>query len=216
MSAHELDVPSPIDLCDPEDAREWERTAQARPGRIQMFQAIATQLGQLRARDLKVLDLGSGPGFLAEFLLDALPNPRLTLLDFSPAMQELARIRLQGRATKVSFLTSSFKNPDWARDLGIFDAVVTNQAVHELRHKRYAEALHSQVLTLLSPGSPYLVCDHFYGVGGLSNDQLYMSVEEQRQSLLNAGFKSVEQVHKVGTLVMHRAARQPFDARPLP
>jgi SAM-dependent methyltransferase len=202
---HEPDVPSPIDLCDPVVALEWERTAQARPGRAQMFQVFASQLRSLGRRDLKVLDLGSGPGFLGEFLLDAMPDLELTLLDFSPAMHELARIKLKVRAAKVAFLNLSFKSPDWASGLGMFDAVVTNQAVHELRHKRYAEALHSQVASVLGAGSPYLVCDHFYGEDGQGNNQLYMSVDEQQQALLDAGFKSVEQLLKVGTLVMHRA-----------
>jgi SAM-dependent methyltransferase len=202
---HELDVPSPIDLCDPEDAREWERIAQARPGRVQMFQIFANQLGNLGGRNLRILELGSGPGFLAAFLLDALPDLQLTLLDFSPAMHDLARTRLNERAGNVTFLNRSFKSPDWSHGLGRFNAVVTNQSVHELRHKRYAETLHSQVVPLLSPSSPFLVCDHFYGEDGQTNNRLYMSVEEQRQALLNVGFKTVEQLHKVGTLVMHRA-----------
>jgi len=82
------DVPSPIALCDPRDAREWERTAQARPGRSEMFQAVGLALFGLGKANLSVLDLGSGPGFLAAYILDALPEAQLTLLDFS-AMHEL-------------------------------------------------------------------------------------------------------------------------------
>ena len=69
-----LKVPSPIDLCNPRDAREWERTAQARPGRSDMFQAIGRELVGLGKENLSVLDLGSGPGFLATDILDALPD----------------------------------------------------------------------------------------------------------------------------------------------
>jgi hypothetical protein len=46
---HEPDEPSPIDLCNRQDAIEWERAAQARPGRAQMFHAFAAQLVQLRS-----------------------------------------------------------------------------------------------------------------------------------------------------------------------
>jgi hypothetical protein len=52
----------------------------------------------------------------------------------------------------------------------------------------------------------YLVCDHFAGAGAMQNDQLYMSVEEQRAALHDAGFKTVEQLMLKGSLVMHRAA----------
>jgi SAM-dependent methyltransferase len=202
---NEQDVPSPIDLCDPGDAREWERTAQERPGRAEIFQAIGRELLAFGKSDLTVLELGSGPGFLAAYVLDILPAVRLTLLDFSAAMHELARARLGPRATGVRFVERSFKEPDWSRGLGPFDAAITNQAVHELRHKRYAPPLHAQVRGVLKPGGVYLVSDHFFGEDGLPNDQLYMSVAEQRGALLGAGFLAVEKVAAAGSLAMHRA-----------
>ena len=204
---HPSDVPSPIDLCDPADAREWERTAQLRPGRAEMHQAFVDQLRGLGRADLRVLDLGAGPGFLAEFLLRHLPELKMSLLDFSEPMQELAKARLKEYALPQGrFICRSFKDPTWRQGLGTFDVVVTNQAVHELRHKRYAEALHCQVKGVLSPGGVYLVCDHFHGDGGMGNDQLYMTIDEQQDALAGAGFQTVRQVHRAGTLVMHRAA----------
>ena len=201
----EDDVPSPIDLCDPQDAREWERTAQARPGRAEMFDAFVRELRALRDDALAVLDLGSGPGFLAAHLLDAIPSLRMSLLDFSAPMQELARARLRSRSGQVTFVERSFKSPDWHLGLGPFDVVVTNQAVHELRHKRYAYHLHAAVRQVLKPGGTYLVSDHFFGDGGLQHDQLYMTVAEQQAALLAAGFSRAEQVAAFGSMVMHRA-----------
>jgi predicted methyltransferase len=99
----------------------------------------------------------------------------------------------------------SFREPAWTQALGQFDFVVTHQAVHELRHKRHAAALHAQVKSLLLRGGHYLVCDHFCGEGGMANDQLYMSVAEQRQALLSAGFVTVEQVLLKSGLVLHNA-----------
>lgn len=201
----EADVPSPIDLCDPRDAREWERTAQERRGRSEIFQAFGRELVGVGKSDLAVLELGSGPGFLAAYLLDVLPTVRLTLLDFSAPMQQLARARLGARAALVSFVERSFKAPGWSHGLGPFDAVITNQAVHELRHKRHAAQLHAAVKEVLKPGGAYLVSDHFFGEHGLPNDQLYMTVAEQRDALMNAGFSQVHKVAAAGTLVMHRA-----------
>ncbi len=143
----EEDVPSPIDLRNPEDAREWERTAPARPGRAEIFEAFGRELGALGKRPLAVLELGSGPGFLAAYLLNAMPALTLTLLDFSTAMHDLARARLGSHADRVTYVERSFKQPGWRDGLGPFDAVVTNQAVHELRHKRHAAALHAAVKT---------------------------------------------------------------------
>jgi SAM-dependent methyltransferase len=200
------DVPSPIDLRNPADARVWEESAQRRPGRTETFKAFRTELALANPPFETILELGSGPGFLAEHLLSEMPGLRLMLLDFSEAMHNLARARLGNFSDRVSFVLRDFKSAEWNSGLGIFDAIITNQAVHELRHKRYATTLHAQVKSLLRRGGIYLVADHFYGEGGMLNGQLYMSPEEQASALRSAGYGSVTQLCKHGSLVMHRAA----------
>ena len=198
-----LDVPSPIDLRLMSDARPWAETALARrPVRPEFFDAFAREIARADAR---VLELGSGPGFLADHLLRAMPSLRYVALDFSPAMHELAAERLGERAARVRFVERSFREPAWVDGLGRFDVVVTHQAVHELRHKDHATALHAQVRPLLAVTGRYLVCDHFLGEGGLSNDQLYMTVDEQRDALSAAGFENVEPVLVKGGLALHGA-----------
>lgn len=90
--------------------------------------------------------------------------------------------------------------------LGTFDHVITNQAVHELRHKRYAEPLHKQVRSVLQLEGTYLVSDHYFGEDGMKKEGLYMTVEEQRQTLLTAGFTRVEELLRHGGMVLHSAA----------
>src|ERR1700723_757955 len=201
------DVPSPIDLRSMSDASEWERTAtEKRPWRAEFFEKFADELKTLRPSVQRVLDLGSGPGFLATYLLSVLPDLHMVLLDFSGAMHELARRRLGPMVSRVDFLEKSFKDVDWPDSLNSFDAVVTNQAVHELRHKRYAVELHRQMRAVLRSGGSYLVCDHFYGPDGMTNDQLYMTIEEQKAALETAGFASVREVLKKGGMVLHHAS----------
>jgi SAM-dependent methyltransferase len=199
------DVPSPIDLTTPSDAAEWERTAMPkRPWRLEFFDSFAAHIpADRRAR---VLELGSGPGFLAQHLLSRLPTISMVLLDFSAAMHALAKERLGYLVNRATFLERSFKEPDWSLGLGPFDVVVTHQAVHELRHKRHAGVLHRQVRSLLSPAGQYLLCDHHVGLDGMSNRELYMSIEEQRDSLLSAGFTEVLELKRKGGLVLHSAA----------
>src|SRR5262245_66636896 len=91
------DVPSPIDLRRLPDAMEWERTALSkRPWRTEFFARFASEIASAPIRVDRVLELGSGPGFLAKHLLDALSGISCVLLDFSPAMHELAKARLVG------------------------------------------------------------------------------------------------------------------------
>ena len=177
-----------------------------RTWRIDFFAQFASEMAASSIAVQRVLELGSGPGFLAQHLLRSLGQVEYWLLDFSAAMHDLAKARLGPLETRASFIERSFKQEDWPVGLGTFECVVTHQAVHELRHKQYAAALHEQVRKVLEPGGAYLVCDHFAGDGGMTNEALYMSVAEQRQALLAAGFESVHQVMKKGGLVLHHAA----------
>jgi ubiquinone/menaquinone biosynthesis C-methylase UbiE len=200
------DVPSPVDFRQMSDAVAWENTALAkRPWRTEIFDAFVREIANANPAARRILELGSGPGFLAKHLLVALPEIHCTLLDFSSAMHTLARRRLGALAARVDFVERSFKEPGWDEGLGTFDAVVTNQAVHELRHKRHATTLHARVNAILAPQGSYLVCDHFRGEGGMTDGNLYMTVLEQQRALREAGFSRVEQVVVRGSLVMHRA-----------
>ena len=200
------DVPSPIELRDPQDARDWERSALIkRPSRPEFFALYAEQISAHQRAIATVLELGSGPGFLAQHLLKKLPDLSYTALDFSAAMHELARARLGRSADQVRFVERSFKEDGWTDGIGTFDCVLIHQAVHELRHKRHAPTLHRQVHTLLPIGALYLVCDHFVGDGGMTNDQLYMTQEEQQAALIEGGFQLPELLKSDDGLAMYRA-----------
>jgi ubiquinone/menaquinone biosynthesis C-methylase UbiE len=200
------DVPSPIDLRSMSDAREWAASAMLkRPWREHFFQRFIVELRALDRNSLRVLELGSGPGFLAQSILEDMPRVEYTMLDFSPAMHELARERLGSLMQHVRPVVADFKSDDWDDGLGEFDAVVTNQAVHELRHKRHAMVLHKKVRLLLKAHGCYLVCDHYVGNDGMMNDALYMTVEEQRRCLEDAGLNMVTNLLELGGLVLHRA-----------
>jgi cyclopropane fatty-acyl-phospholipid synthase-like methyltransferase len=200
------EVPSPIDLRQMDDAREWESTAMIkRPWRTEFFDCFVSLIQLSATAESRLLELGSGPGFLAEHILKRVPQIFYVALDFSAAMHDLAIERLGSHASDVRFITRSFREDDWPQGLGQFDYVVTNQAVHELRHKAYAQTLHQQVRSILSPGGSYLVCDHFAGEDGMQNSELFTTVSEQRTALLNAGFSRVEQLMRKGSLVLHLA-----------
>lgn len=204
MEHHPDDVPSPIDLQAAEDAKAWADTANLhRPWRARFFETIAEALDP--TRPARVLELGSGPGFLAEHVLRSRPSIDMVLLDFSAPMHDLARTRLQAYSHRVRYVQRSFKESQWMQGLGAFDYVITNQAVHELRHKRHAEPLHRQVRSVLSGSGAYLVSDHYFGEGGMMKEGLYMTPEEQCRAISSAGFSRVEELLRLGGMVLHGA-----------
>jgi len=203
------DVPSPIDFRLPSDAREWAATAMLRrPWRTEFFAQFASAIETGIIPVQRILDLGSGPGFLAEHLLNAFPAVTYVAVDFSAAMHQLAVERLGPLGARVQFVERDLRAPEWTEGLGSFECVVTIQAVHELRHKRHAPGLHQQVRGLLVPGGQYLVCDHFAGEGGMQNNQLYMTVDEQHTTLIDAGFVEVSPLLIKSGFVLHQAVSE--------
>jgi SAM-dependent MidA family methyltransferase len=200
------DVPSAIDLRTEKDAREWAASAMSkRPWRAVFFRRFVEELRAIDVRPLQILELGSGPSFLARCILDAIPSAQYAMLDFSPAMHRLARERLAPHIGRTRQLLADFKDDGWTVGLGEFDAIITHQAVHELRHKKHATTLHWSARTLLRPRGVYLVSDHYVGSDGMSNASLYMNMDEQRAALEAAGFLSVERLLEMKGLVLHRA-----------
>lgn len=187
------DVPSGIDLRVEAVAQQWAVEADVkRPWRAELRTAIAERLARHQRESLRVLELGSGPGLLAEQILLTCAVAQYTLLDFSPPMLELsrARMRLHPAAT---FALVDFKQPGWTLLVpgGPFDAIVAMQAVHELRHKRHAQALYEQVRGVLRPGGVLVVCDHTPPDDSERFRALHATVDEQHAALAAAGFAAV-------------------------
>jgi SAM-dependent methyltransferase len=206
------DVPVSVDYRIAEHAQRWSKSALGpRPWRAEMFSLIATIMrAECAGRHSRVLELGSGPGFLAKEILDRLARDGISVdyiaLDFSAPMHSLAKEHLGELAARVEFIERSLRDPAWSAGLGQFDVVLTNQAVHELRHKRHAPILHAQVREVLLPDGSYLVSDHWLGEGGMTNAKMYMSAQEQAETLRNSGFAMVDLVAIKGDLVLHRAS----------
>jgi ubiquinone/menaquinone biosynthesis C-methylase UbiE len=189
---HPQDIPYGNDWDNPADVALWAESAdRIRPWRSQIRDFIAEQLARLQP-GARVLELGSGPGFLAERVLERCPQlGRYTLVDFSRPMLVLSRERL-ARFHAASFVCASFKSAEWIECVeGPFDCVVSMQAVHELRHKRHALRLYEQVHQILAANGRVLICDHLPFDDTPKSIALYMTEEEQTSALSSAGFVQV-------------------------
>lgn len=195
------DVPTAVDFLDPSHARTWTaETPIKRPWRTQFFAAFCAALPADRPR---ILELGSGPGHLAREILTHCSVAEYVALDFSPAMHELARAHLGELAPGVTFVTRNFRSPDWIEGLAGFDAVVTQQAVHETRHKRHAQPLLAQARTTLTPGGLLLYCDSY--ASSSTKPNLFLERDEQPVMLRAAGFAQVELLHEEHGMALYAA-----------
>jgi SAM-dependent methyltransferase len=201
------DVPSGIDLRKREDATVWAQEAdQKRPWRVQIRSAIASSI-QARGQP-RVLELGPGPGLLAELVLQSSEVAEYTLLDFSAPMLEMSRARL-GPDRPVRYVLGDFTDPTWPALLSPpYDVVVAMQSVHELRHKRHAPALYTRIFDLLAAGGLLLVCDHSpqHLISHRANE-LHSTAEDQHRAMASAGFVDVRTELELNGLYLCSARR---------
>lgn len=189
------DVSSPIDLRNYEDAFEWQETANIkRPWRKDFFDYYVELMKTNRSDPCHILELGSGPGFLAQHLLSQLDHIEYTAFDFSEVMHQLAQEKLNSsEQSRAKYFVGNFKESNWQNALDQkYDFIIIHQALHELRHKQHAANFHKIVRTLLNPDGIYLVCDHLCVPHAMQNNQLYMNKQEHLDALSQASFQEIK------------------------
>jgi SAM-dependent methyltransferase len=217
QNAH--DQPSAINLRDADDAKKWAAQAENHPHRAP-FRALFSSTLQSRApQPRRILELGSGPGWLAERVLTDFDPDEYVLFDFSEPMHDLARARL-GQRNNVSYVLGTFKAHNWPALLhGPFDAILAQQSVHELRHKRHHVALYERILPILAPGGLLLISDGKPKRPTESDRALHATVQEQLTALTQAGYQRVQVLSTMGHMYLiaaERPAGQERPARPEP
>ena len=202
-----MDVPSPIDLRDLDEAKLWaEEVNLKRPWRYQIFDFYKDRINKNQSK--RILELGSGPGYLAAYLLEHCDHISYTAYDFSAAMHQIAGERIEklenesGQKFDIQYIVGDFKQTQWLEDFEQqlksnqqqqteqkinFDVIIIHQALHELRHKIHAAHFHAKVKSLMHKNSFYWVCDHLCREDAMQNNQLYMSEAEHIDALQQAG-----------------------------
>jgi len=161
--------PFPHDWQSPDYVAGWidhdvARDPERRPLLRQMLSAAAFR----RDTRLGVLDVGGGYGVVTEEVLATFPAARVTLLDYSQAMLDQARRRLDGHADRVSYVLADLMDPAWPRHVGgPFDLAVSAIVLHNLGSREKIFACYPAIHSLLRPGGHFLNCDRFVdGVDG--------------------------------------------------
>jgi SAM-dependent methyltransferase len=209
MGDDDSDVPYGENYHDAAEAAAWAEAAlRKRPFRPQLFDLFVAAVNARGGKGVRVLELGSGPGFLAEQILSRCEAvTQYSLLDFSEPMLNQSRERLGRYAARTEFLRADFKSENWGREAGgTFDFVLSLQAVHELRHKRHAPRLFAQVRQLMAPGGSLLVCDYLPEFAHTPRHRvLYMSTDEYLSVLAAAGFPEPEVLWSEHQMALYRA-----------
>lgn len=206
---HEEDVPYGENFHDVTVAAAWAETAmQKRPWRPTIFEKFADMVLGGGVAAPRVLELGSGPGLLAEHVLRRCPHiAQYTLFDFSETMLAQSRTRLGEHVTRTLYVRGDFKDETWPAAVGgTFDFVFALQSVHELRHKRHAPRLYEQIRALLAPDGEVVICDHLPESGNTPRHALlYMTIPEHLAAFASAGYTQTEVAWNEHAMAMYCA-----------
>ncbi|MCL4301806.1 MAG: class I SAM-dependent methyltransferase [Anaerolineae bacterium] len=149
------------DLRTQEDVAEWTAGLQTRyPERAEVMQHTVAQLKALPFANPQVVELGPGPGLLAELLLRELPRLTYTGFDSSELLLAFARTKLapfDGRATLVQ---ADLNAAGWLNQLpGKLHAIISLQALHDLGDESHINRVYTLARRVLVPGGLLLNAD---------------------------------------------------------
>jgi SAM-dependent methyltransferase len=204
------EVPSDHDFFDPAYVKQWtDSIVRFRPERQRLFKVFAAEATRIKKAALSVFELGCGPGFLAEALLQNCRIERYTLIDFSPQMLELSRSRLARFKDRTVFVQLDFKKSNWTAAVPAdFDLIVSLQAVHELRHASRIPKLYAQLFKLLVPGGSLLICDHVNSSSHSGHRAAhFMTVEEHLSTFKEVGFIRAREICPAADLSLMAAEK---------
>ena len=159
------------------------RTQQKAVWTCELTEQIEAAFPGVAPENLRVLDMGCGPGFFSIILARA--GYRVTAADYTPAMLDEARTnaRNEGVEQAIDFCRMDAENLEVASDT--FDVVVSRNLTWNLPHP---ERAYAEWLRVLKPGGLLLNYDaNWYA--HLYDAELRRAYEADRQATQDAGIK---------------------------
>ena len=138
--------------------QEWvDKDSRRAAEREAQFNAALSWLSVIVGGQSRVMDLGCGPGTLAEKMLATFPAMHVICSDGSDEMLKLARQRLASYGDRVSYAQADFGAENWITNLPRqLDAVVSARAIHNLRKLKLIGPVYGQIHELLRPGGVFM------------------------------------------------------------
>ena len=155
---------------DSQCALDWANRFVPTPERLQLFDTIIQQIDETPLPAPHIVELGIGPGYLAERLLQKIPNVTYEGVDFSTPMLDLASTRLAAHRSRIKFTQADLINEDWgakvSRPVG---AIISTWALHDLGSEKNTQKVYQTCHRLLANGGILLNGD-FVKPAGTQHD----------------------------------------------
>lgn len=135
---------------DMEFSQGWADRFEPTPERIRLFKTILYHIQTLEMEEPVVLELGIGPGFLANFLLESSAKIQYEGLDYSQPMLNMASERTKKHGTRINFTQADLIHDDWIGKLKRTpNVIVSTWALHDLFEKGNILNVYRSVYSIL-------------------------------------------------------------------
>jgi hypothetical protein len=175
-------------------ASGWAARFQPTPDRLRLFDLILAELQARVAPDGLVMELGMGPGYLAEYLLAAMPRLRYCGVDFSRAMLDIAAQRLRDHASRIDYRQADLVSTSWWAEQRLSPGgIVSTWALHDLGSPAHVQTVYIGCAQALD-GQGVLLNGDFIKPAGAAQDYEAgrFEIDTHLTMLGRAGFARVD------------------------
>ena len=118
--------------------------------RLKLFNVILTELQSYMPTYGCIVELGIGPGYLADYILRAMPDIEYCGVDFSAPMVDIARQRLTDHSDHVTYVQADLVKDKWWKDITMpVNAIVSTWTLHDLASQKNVEEVYKSCLRVL-------------------------------------------------------------------
>lgn len=127
--------------------RTW---AEERKPSLEMFELMVSIIKEQTTEPISILELGSGPGFLVEFMLSNFDNISYTALDFSKEMIQIAKERLGDKAKHIDFVEGDLTTDNWKDKITKKSTIIISTwTLHDLFSEENIKKVYQNAFELL-------------------------------------------------------------------
>ena len=173
---------------------DWAERFTPTPERLELFNIILSELQFLIPEDGIVIELGIGPGYLANHLLRAMPNIKYCGIDFSQPMLEIAQKRLAPYLSRSTYARLDLVNNEWGSIIDEpINAIVSTWSLHDLGNPDNINLVYNKSYNTLCEKGVFLNGDFIKPDGAIHEFELgRFEIEKHIDMLKKVGFRDVK------------------------
>ena len=138
---------------DEEFVTGWADRFVPTPERMDLFNIILSELRSRVPPNGCVVELGIGPGYLADYLLNGMLDIRYYGVDFSVPMLNIAEHRLKPHAHRIAYVRADLVMDEWWADIpSPISAIVSTWALHDLGSQENVRNVYKSCAQVLQDG----------------------------------------------------------------